>query len=380
MTDRPHFLFATCQVGAEGALKAELARRWPALRPAFARPGFLTFKLPEGHALRPDFDLQAVFARAWGFSLGAVEGEAADELAEKAWELLGNRSVRRIHAWERDRRAPGDRGFEPQLTPAAAAAHRALLGRCPRPATLAANAENLAARGRTGETVLDCVLVEPGQWWIGYHRIGSVTSAWPGGMLALKLPKSAVSRAWLKMEEALRWSQLPIRKGARVAEIGAAPGGGSQALLARGCLVTGIDPAEMDPAVLAHPNFVHIRRRSTQVRRREFRKIRWLTADMNVAPNYTLDAVEGIVTHWEVNVRGLILTLKLTTWDLAERLPEFLERVRGWGYNAVRARQLHHDRREVCVAALMRPFRRKPAGGARGGAGRRGPARDGVDE
>ena len=177
-------------------------------------------------------------------------------------------------------------------------------------------------------------------------------------MLPLELPPDAVSRAWLKMEEALRWSQLPIQRDARVAEIGSAPGGASQSLLARGCWVTGIDPAEMAPEVLGHPRFTHIRRRSTQVRRRDFRKIRWLTADMNVAPSYTLDAVEEIVAHPEIAIRGLLLTLKLPQWDLAEHVPDYLERVRSWGFNIVRARQLQHNRREICLAALKKPFLR----------------------
>ena len=150
---------------------------------------------------------------------------------------------------------------------------------------------------------------------------------------------------------------------AQVAELGSAPGGASQALLARGMIVTGIDPAEMAPVVLEHPHFTHIRRRSTQVRRRDFRKIRWLTADMNVAPDYTLAAVEAIVTHPQINIRGLLLTLKLPDWKLAASLPEYLGRVRSWGYNMVRARQLQYNRREVCVAALQQPFRRKPPTG-----------------
>jgi 23S rRNA (cytidine2498-2'-O)-methyltransferase len=179
-------------------------------------------------------------------------------------------------------------------------------------------------------------------------------------MMVFEMPPEAVSRAWLKMEEALRWSQLPIPPGARVAEIGSAPGGASQALLARGMIVTGIDPAEMAPAVLNHPHFTHIRRRSIQVQRREFRKTRWLTADMNVAPKYTLDAVESIVTHPMANIRGMLLTLKLPEWSLAQRVPEYLERIRRWGFNIVRARQLQYNRREICVAAMQKPFRRKP--------------------
>ena len=141
-----------------------------------------------------------------------------------------------------------------------------------------------------------------------------------------------------------------------MAEIGSAPGGASQALLARGLVVTGIDPAEMAPAVLSHPRFTHIRRRSMEVRRRDFQKIRWLTADMNVAPEYTLDAVEAIVTHPRVSIRGLLLTLKLPQWELAARLPEYLARIRSWGYNLVQARQLQYDRREVCVAAFSGHF------------------------
>jgi len=164
----------------------------------------------------------------------------------------------------------------------------------------------------------------------------------------------------LKMEESLRWSELPIADGARCAEIGSAPGGASQALLDRGIVVTGIDPAEMAPEVLQYPNFTHLRRRANQVKRREFRKIRWLTADMNVAPRYTLDVVEEIVTHPQINIRGMLLTLKLFEWELAEEIPQCLARIRGWGYNSVHARQLQYNRREICVAAMQKPFRRKP--------------------
>ena len=129
--------------------------------------------------------------------------------------------------------------------------------------------------------------------------------------------------------------------------------------MGRGFEVIGVDPAEMAPQVLENPKFQHVRRRAVAVPRRAFRKVRWLTADMNVAPNFTLDAVEAIVTHAEVNIRGMLLTLKLPQWQLATEMPAYLARIRSWGFNLVRARQLAHNRREVCVAALQRPFRRK---------------------
>ena len=196
------------------------------------------------------------------------------------------------------------------------------------------------------------ILVEPKQWWVGYHRARSVPSRWPGGIMNLQLPPDAVSRAWLKMEEALAWSQLPARATRGSPKSAAPPGGSSQALLARGYEVLGIDPAKMAEEVVANPNFHHIRRRAAQVPRRAFRKVRWLTADMNVAPAFTLDAVEAIVCHAEVNIRGMLLTLKLHEWKLAAEVPAYLDRIRGWGCNLVQARQLAHNRHEICVAAL----------------------------
>jgi 23S rRNA (cytidine2498-2'-O)-methyltransferase len=347
-------------VGFEAVVKRELARDWPGFRFAYSRPGFLTFKLPPHHGLEDDFDLRSVFARAYGFSLGKATGEDPDALAQAVWQVYGERPFDRLHVWQRDTAEPGDRGFEPGITPLAVEAEQAIRRHAPHSKAVARmplGAKRPAARG---EIVLDCIVVEPNQWWVGCHRVRSVSSRWPGGMLSLKLPENAVSRAWLKMEEALQWSQLPIPPGARCAEIGSSPGGASQALLARGFYVIGVDPAEMHPEVLAHPNFTHIRRRASQVRRREFRKIRWLMADMNVAPHYTLDVVESIVTYPEVNVRGMLLTLKLFHRELADRVPEYLQRVRSWGYNRVVAHQLQHNRQEICLSALMKPFVRKP--------------------
>ena len=104
----PNFIFVTCQIGAERAVKGEIARRWPEFRFAFSQPGLLNFKLPEAHGLTDDFDLMAVFARAYGFSCGKVTGNSPEELAAGVWKKLTDRTIQRIHVWEKDRAAPGD--------------------------------------------------------------------------------------------------------------------------------------------------------------------------------------------------------------------------------------------------------------------------------
>jgi 23S rRNA (cytidine2498-2'-O)-methyltransferase len=210
--------------------------------------------------------------------------------------------------------------------------------------------------------VADVVMVDDAEWWVGYHRVQSLVSSWPGGFCESPLPSGVVSRAYLKMHEALLWSEFLFRPGERCVEIGSAPGGASQFLLAQGLDVAGIDPAEMDPVVLADPHFRHIRKRSKEVPRSEFVGIDWLTCDVNLPPNYTLDTVKAIVSHPGVKFQGMLLTLKLVDWSLAEDIPKYLDRIRSFGFRHFRARQLHHNRQEICVAASgFRAVREKPA-------------------
>lgn len=356
----PQFLFTCCQVGAEPALKAEIAREWPEFHFAFSRPGFITFKLPEHHELADDFDLRSVFARTYGFCLGRVEGDVAEPLAERVWRLAGRRDYRYLHVWQRDWAVPGEKGFEPGPTPLAEEIGRLIAAARPTSADDPALHKLTVNRtAHSGDLILDCVLVEPNQWWVGYHRATTTASRAPGGVIPVEMPPEAVSRTYLKMAEALRWARLPLEPGDHFVEIGSAPGGSSQVLLQRGLMVTGIDPSEMAPEVLAHPEFVHVRARAADIKRRDFREVRWLSCDTNVAPSHTLDAVEAIVTHGDVHIRGLVLTLKLLDWNLAGHLPEYLARIRGWGFSYVRARQLAHNRQEVCVVALKRRSMRR---------------------
>jgi 23S rRNA (cytidine2498-2'-O)-methyltransferase len=359
--DEPLFSFvlATCQRGAELALRREVLRHQPLLHPAYGRSGFVTFKATGG-LLTPNFELEAVFARTWAFSLGKLSGASAVEKAREAWQKVGQLPIRWVHVWPVDPLPVGDYDFEPRLTEEALEIHRIFVDQCPYREMLATSADDPFAEATPGDWVLDCVLVRKDEWFLGVHRAHSVPSRYAGGLIPLHLPAEAVSRAYLKMEEALRWAGFPLQPGGRWLEIGCAPGGSAQALLAHGQMVLGVDPADVDPRVLAHPNFNHIKKRISQVPRRLFRKIRWLTADMNVAPNYTLEVVESIVLNQHVSIRGMILTLKLLDWQDADRIDQYLERIRGWGFNRVRARQLQFNRQEFCVAALQVPFRRKP--------------------
>ena len=345
------FLFAAIQAGAERALKNEVALEHPELRFAFSRPGFVTFRLPESAG---ELELRSIFARTWGFSLGKIAGADDIELSRGTWRLvreqLPEQAVRHVHVWQRDRPLPGDESFDGAAEELARAVGARFVEQ--RPDLDIVPAVNAAAA--IGELVLDCVLVEPHEWWLGWHRAALPETRWPGGVPPIVLPPRMISRAYLKIVEALEWSELPVEAGDRCVEVGSSPGGSCLALLERGLRVTGIDPAEMDAEVLAHPNFTHVRARAKDVKRGTFRDCRWLVMDANVAPNYTLDTLDGVLTQAGARPEGLVLTLKLTDPALAEKLPAIAERLRRYGYRRVRMRQLAFNRQEVC-AVVDRP-------------------------
>lgn len=346
------FLFMCCQVGVEGVCKQRMHDRWPEMRFSFSRPGFLTYRLPAG-PLPADANLENAFARTYGNCLGRIEATSPVEGADALFAKYADLNAEHIHVWQRDSRPVGE-GFEPFATEAAIEAAKAIAARKPPSCSWAVN--NIAA---AGESIVDCILVEPAQWWIGQHVARSVESRWVGGSPPLRPPENMISRAYLKMHEAIAWSRLPLRRGDWCVELGSAPGGAAQALLEHQLRVLGIDPAEMDPRVDAEEHFHHIRKRVREVPRKDFAKARWLMCDANVTPQQTLDMVEDIVAHKDTHIRGMLLTLKMPNWSLIDNLPEYLRRIRSWGYRYIRPRHLAFNRQEVCVAALRNKSMRR---------------------
>ena len=358
MPETTPFIFCSCQYGAQTALKKEFATTWPQFKLSFSRPGFVTFKVPEEFPAKslPTLDLKSTFTRSSGISLGSVKTSGQSERIQLTKQIVENaelENIAHLHLWRRDRSVPGERGFEP--------------GRDSETDLLA---EEIAAVLNLGklqinritqadQRVLDIVIIDDDHWWVGWHQATKTATRWPGGVFSIQLPDHIVSRAYRKMEEAIRWSRLPMKPGDTVAEIGSSPGGACQALLKRDLKVIGIDPAEMHEALMKNPNFTHVRKKASEMKRSDFSSVKWLMSDSNVAPNYTLDGVEDIVNNKRTNIRGMLLTLKMIKWELAAELPSYLDRIRGWGYQYVRARQLAFNRQEICVAVQRSRSKRR---------------------
>ena len=350
------FLLCSCQGGAEAALRGRAAAVLPAARPAVWRRGLVTFRLPAGDlgagAERRSLDdlaAELVFARTVIHSLGQVTGADDSSLAAAAVVRGGRSDWQGVHVWSRAGRS-GVAVVDEQV----AAARAAVVAACGLPSETAIVAE-------PGCRLLDCVIDSPDRWWVGWHQAAGLPSRWPGGNYppaAQPLPAGRVSRAWLKLDEAIASFELPLVRGQRAVELGAAPGGASQRLLEAGLRVVGVDPALVDPTVAGASGFTQWRMRAREVPLRRFKGTDWLVADMNIDPTSTLDALGRIATAEGVRLEGIIATLKIPHWSRAVELPAWLDAFRGWGF-LPRARQLSSSGREICVVALRSPARQR---------------------
>ena len=359
------FLFVVCQQGVEPTIKQKWAGKNSPLRLAFSRPCFLSFKFSPNAPFvgceenQVDEMLERLAAdwpvRHCGKALGNVRGQEAGAMIQEALKLA--EAVRplsewgAVHVFQRDSDLPGSSGFEPgptEVSESVAQLVREALA--DQPLSKQVN-QTVSPQTR----VLNILIVEPDQWLIGEHQAQRPQSCWPGGVIEVAPPTEMISRAYLKLGEAVLWSQLPMQPGDKIVEIGSSPGGSCQRLLDLGLFVTGIDPAEMHPMLLEHPRFEHWRGKAVGIRRRMFAKFRWLNADASVAPNYTLDAVEDIVNYKTSRIEGMLLTLKLTSYDLAQYMEQYVARIRSWDFERVEVRQLASNRRECCVVAQRAP-------------------------
>jgi 23S rRNA (cytidine2498-2'-O)-methyltransferase len=333
----PRFYFATCQIGAEKAVKAEVLAEHPALRFSFSRPGFVTFKQEnsDGAAL----DLAApVFTRLWG---EVIDQTRDVSLVPAIVARIPENAT--VHCFDRDQYVPGDEidGF------ARDRGVRSITGL----------PETTAAPPVEGSDVYDLVWVDDFHLFLGKHVHTGRLVADPGNIPALAVPETSPSRAWLKIEEAILRFRPVVQSGWKALEIGCAPGGASTALLDRGFTVTGIDPQFMAPSVGANPRFTHVRKPARFATESDLKGINpdWIVMDMSIPPADALGELSHVIHVlrglWgkNLNIHRGFLTIKLNDWKYAPEIPEYLKTLNRIGFMDLKALQLAHNRQEFFV-------------------------------
>ena len=274
---------------------------------------------------------QLVFARIGIRSLGQVTGQGEDEKIAATHQLLGTLKVNTVHVWKRDPRLQIDT-TSIQCKLASLYSYKKYS---------VPSEQNL---------ILNCVVDSVDRWWFGWHIENGPTCQWSGGYYPGLMPDHGISRAWLKLDEAIARFGIQFHSGERVCELGAAPGGACQRLLEAHLKVVGVDPATMHPKLVEHEQFTHWKKRARDVRIRDFADFDWILTDMNIDPANTMASLERILSSRPHKPRGIIATLKLSDLSHAEKLDQWRTSCESWGYQT-RVQQLSTGGQEICLMA-----------------------------
>lgn len=329
------FLFALTNHGSEKPLKGEIEALKLGWRPSFQRRGFVTFKSPaDGQPFAPEaLNVSLTFARRLCLSLGkwASREEALARLSDAGFLVL--------HELRFDGRRL-ERADDPAARPLPAPVIDAGVG----------------------------TLIEfgPEEYWAGWHRHGPTLSPDPGGLGGVVMPDDSPSRAWLKLEEAVRFFGLTFGPDDIAVELGCAPGGVILALLRRGVSVVGVDPAKLAPVVMAHavselplaagggPWVYHCRKPASLVGKRDLgQRVTWFLSDMNQSPTVALKECARFIKMCPA-IRSALITLKLTDLDQVTEKPEWFRALGGMGFKTMRLQQFGVHHHELALFATGR--------------------------
>ncbi len=297
------FFFALTNVEAEPILKQEIRLRYPELRMSYSRPGFITFKADNDSTFDP------LFCRVSGVCLGKFK---LSELGtERAWAYP-------VHS------------------------------KLELPVSLKALSDQ--SLFKKGETVRLIVMAGADEFWVCSYVLKSHHFQTPGETSSI-LPREVPSRAYYKIAEAYEAFDLPFEQQETVLELGSAPGGASLFLLEQDLKILGVDPADMDPAILKRINFKQLRKPFETLAPEDFRSdVDWIISDINLPPTVVLKEVFRLLTF--LGPRGLILTLKMNDLKHLEVVASIREQLRKQGFRKVELKYLPSHKKEICLLAL----------------------------
>ena len=320
------FVFALTNPGSEKALKLELEAmnlRW---RPGYQRRGFVTFKADE-HFSFDSLDEEIATARRLCLSLGKAATRDA------AVALLGETRIIH-HAQFADRKMQGMCGAD-------------MLG-----------------KPQLGEIIGTVVELGNSEFWAGLHRHAPFLSPDPAGDAGIPMPAESPSRAWLKLEEAVRFFDLKFTRKDIVVELGCAPGGVVLALINRGVPVIGVDPAKMADVVLAssiaerqdapsdRPWFFQCRKPAALTSKRDLGQgVTWFMSDMNQSPEVVLKECARFC-KMAPSIHGVLITLKLTDILQVADKAQWFAALAEMGFKTLRLQQLSVHHKEFALLAL----------------------------
>lgn len=192
----------------------------------------------------------------------------------------------------------------------------------------------LVDRERLAVSVVEPTRLADGSMW---------PAPWPGGRVPIEEDKSAPSRAYRKLAEALAWSGATIEAHQRCVDLGAAPGGWTHVALLAGAKVVAVDRAPLEAPAAGHRALREVRGDAFQYEP-EDPPVDWMFSDVIAEPEKSAALMERwlkegwcsrFVVHQKFKGQGQYRLAFETLKELREVRPH------------VRAKQLVSDKNEV---------------------------------
>lgn len=199
------------------------------------------------------------------------------------------------------------------------------------------------------------VLCTPTHAYLGLSQAALNRSPWPGGAHRFQREEGQISRAEFKLLEALSLFPIALPQQGLALDMGAAPGGWTRVLRQRGMNVIAVDPADLDPGLIADTGVTHSRM-LIQDYLEQAPEFDLLVNDMRMDAKSSVEVMLMAYAHLRRQGSAL-LTLKLREEPRIARnnpviVAEALDRLAS-RYHLLGARQLYHNRSEVTVALCV---------------------------
>jgi len=178
-------------------------------------------------------------------------------------------------------------------------------------------------------------------------------SAWPMGIVRLRMPREAASRSTLKLAEAFIAFLGPdeatlVRAGMKAVDLGAAPGGWTWQLAHRGLRVVAVDNGPLKGEVASDSLVTHARVDGLTYRPRK--PVDWMVCDIAEQPARIAALVARWLAHGDTtrSIFNLKLPMKRRYDEVLRCDATIRETLARAGVRHTLAfRQLYHDREEV---------------------------------
>lgn len=297
------FIFTLVNLGSEKCLKEEILIKYPDLKFAYSKSGFLTFKNINENS-NNKFNL--IFARRYGKTISKYNKLDMERYIEE------NKNQYKLQIYTNELEI------------------------------LKSETANI------GDTILNVIKISENEYWLGTNKVDRFDWNMGGASPKLTLPDLSPSRAYLKIAEAVIWSNFDI-KNRVVLEFGSAPGGAVYYLLENNCTVYGVDMGKMDNICLSNPKYTHISSPMQNITKDDLpENIDTLLCDVNLSP---LDVIPHLLKIIKINpsIDSVFYTLKIGNKISIKNILEYIDKLKNTKFKTIKATQLPSNKSEILV-------------------------------